>query len=98
MRNSQRLPCETESRRPVNRVLMKKSLLMIRDRLIIRLCGVVTDRFRWSRYFCKAILGADRIGLMFHPQGVCKRQVGCYVPLILAIARQSVVSEAQCSM
>src|SRR5271168_2591621 len=61
MRNSQRLPGETESRLPGNRICVKKGLLTIRERLIVRLCGVVTDRFERSREFGKAIMGADRI-------------------------------------
>src|ERR1700677_1199133 len=35
---------------------------------------------------------------MFHPQGESKGQVGFYVPLILPIARKSVVSEALCHL
>src|SRR5579862_3947963 len=61
MRNSQRLPGETESRLPGNRVRVKKGLLTIRERLIVRLSGGMTDRFKRSREFSKAIMGADRI-------------------------------------
>src|SRR5579862_517375 len=49
MRNSQRLPGETEPRCPGNRICLEKCLLTTRERLIVRLCRVVTDRFKRSR-------------------------------------------------
>ena len=94
MRNSERLPCETEPRRPYNAVGIRESLFLIdQDRLIVRLIRVMADGIKWPGRPGEATRFTNRIGLVIGAQGERKRQVRASVPLLLAIEAKTVEIE-----